>query len=568
MVRKTRAVVLMLLVGLVIGLAGSGEPGGLPELHLQKIVLDPPSPVNRGEEVAVRAWVMNTGERPAGEFKVEFFHRPQGGESWTSFHVVTVPNLAPSRQEALEIKDDRQAIMFDTAGLELGTYEIRVVADSNDQIPEGDETNNELVTTLTVLSSKLGMADLQPVALEIDPPSPTTGQLVVVSIQVENMGDKDAGPFRVAFFIDGQEFDAANLEGLAIGARALAQGALDPYALGLGPGSHQLLVRVDADDQIEEQDEANNELTATLTIQGAELHPTSLEFDKALVRLDERVTISSKVVNTGKGVAKTVEVGFYIDGTRFALAQLGPLGKGEATTAQGELVPGKPELNLAPITEGGESHDIRVVVDPNNLVPELDEANNELAKALRILPPEPKKAELHPESLELTPPSPVELGKTEAVTVSSVIKNTGKAKAEGFAVGFYHRPKGTRRWISFPCGARASESPRCTDLSLNPGREIKIEGAFSTIGKAPGIYEIRVVVYPPVIEEDELNDIDPTNNELTTSLTLLSPRLPDLTFDPLTPVVVAPSYQVNHGQTLRFTANLMNLGDLDAGRFE
>jgi hypothetical protein len=97
--RKTVLAGFLLLLSLLIGLVGRGG-AGLPELHLQKIVLEPPSPVARGEVVVIHAWVMNTGDRPAGEFKVEFFYRRQGGEKWTSFHVVVVPNLAPSRQEA------------------------------------------------------------------------------------------------------------------------------------------------------------------------------------------------------------------------------------------------------------------------------------------------------------------------------------------------------------------------------------------------------------------------------------------------------------------------------------
>ncbi|HIC96122.1 TPA: hypothetical protein EYP12_05795, partial [Candidatus Bipolaricaulota bacterium] len=565
--KAVMAMVLMILLallglsggwgGLGLGLGGTG----LPELHLQKLVLEPPSPVARGEVVMVRAWVMNTGERPAEEFQVEFFYRPQGGESWISFHVVTIPGLVPSRQEALEVKDRGQGIPFDTAGLELGTYEIRVVADSNDRIPEEDEMNNELVTTLTVLPSKIGLPDLQPVALTLEPPSPTVHQLVVVTVEIRNTGDRDAGPFRVSFRVNGIEFDSGEIEGLPAGGSVSVQGALDPYALGLKPGSHRLLIVVDADEQIGEQDEANNELTAFLTIQGAELRPISLEFDKPLVRLDGQVTVSSKVVNMGKGEAEAVEVGFYIDGRQFALMRLGPLGPGEEALAQGELIPSRPELGLSPGV-----HEVRVVVDPNDLVPELDEANNELAKALTILPPEPKLAELHPQSLELSPPSPVELRTAEVVLVASVIRNTGKATAEGFAVEFGYRPKGRRRWDPLPCRDQAG----CTGLVLAPGGELKVEGRLSIADLAltPGIYEIRVVVDPPAGGEDQIPELDETNNELTTTLTLLSPRLPDLIFDPALPVEVSPGYQVNRGQTLRFTANITNLGELEAGLFE
>lgn len=552
--RKAGIVVLALFLAFVSGLVGQGG-GGLPELYLQKIVLEPPSPVARGEVVTIHTWVMNTGDRPASEFKVEFFYRPQGGESWTSFYVTTIPNLSPSRQHSLEIRDQGQAITLATGNLELGTYEVRVVADSNNQIPEEDETNNELVTALTILPSRIGLADLQPVALTFEPPSPTSDQLVVVSVEVRNTGDKDAGPFRVAFRVRTQEFDSTSLEGLAAGASVTVQGALDPYTLGLGSGSHNLSVIVDPDGQVGEQDEANNVLTASLTIQGAELRPTSLEFDRPLVRLDGRVTVSAKVVNVGKGKALTVEVGFYIDGQQFALANLGPLGPGEERVAQGELVLTRPELGL---TTG--VHEIKVVVDPNNIVPELDEANNVLTRPLTVLPPEPQLAELHPESLELNPPSPVELRTAEVVNVSSVLKNTGRATASGFSVEFSYRAKGRLRWEALPCRDQAG----CSGLSLAPGAEMRVDGRLAIAGAAPGIYEIRVVVDP----NGRVEELEETNNELITTLTLLAPRLPDLAFDPVSPVVIAPSYQVNRGQTLFITANAANVGDLDSGPFE
>ncbi len=487
MTRRAWILVVAGLATLTIGLVGLGSDG-LAELNLRKIVLEPPSAVTRGEVVTVRAWVMNTGERPAGEFKAEFFYRRQSeAESWTSFYTVIIPNLPPSQQDPLEIRDDGHAIGLDTSSLELGTYEIRVVADSNNLIPEWDKTNNELVTTLTVLASRKGLPDLQPTSLSFNPPSPTSGELVVVSSEIRNTGDRDAGGFRVAFFVDDREFDGTALEGLAVGGSVTAQGALDPYALALGPGSHTLRVAADSLGKVEEQDEANNQLAAYLTIEGADLFPVSLEFGRSLVRADEQVGVSSRVRNLGRGEAKGVEVAFLIDGVQFGLANLGTLGPGAEAVASGELLPGRADLALAPGV-----HEVRIVVDPHGLVSETDKANNVAVKSLTLLPEERKLAELHPESLELNLPSPVELGKANAVTVSSVIKNTGKALAKGFAVEFGYRMKGTLRWETMPC----RDPVGCDRLDLAPGAEMKVEGTFLISSVVPGIYEVRVAVDP------------------------------------------------------------------------
>ncbi len=551
MARQVRVVTLALLLGLVAGVLVLGDSEGLLELHLYKLVLEEPSPVIRGEKVAVQAWVMNTGDRPADDFHIEFFYRPTKGRSWFSFDRLSVATLVPSRQHPF-----KGAATFNTSDREPGTYELRVVVDSNNRIPEGDETNNELVTTLIVLPSKLGIADLQPLELAFDPTSPSGGELVRVSTLVVNNGDKDAGLFKISFLVDGQEFDFTYVDWLSVGATTAVEGALDPDKMDLKPGSHKIKVVVDTDDQIDEQDEENNTLTGYLTIYIAELHPTSLVYDQPRLHLDGSTSVSSTIRNTGLGKAEKVEVAFTVNIERFALVTVGTLGPMEETTVEAEFIP----ANLTHKLDAG-TYELAVYIDPSNLVTELDEANNVITKSLTLMEAEVRIPELHPESLEANPPSPVELGKADSVTVSSVIKNTGKLAAEGFDVSFRYRVKGAIRWQSIPCTDEVS----CSGLDLTPGVERKAEGRLLVFGLPPGIYEIRVVVDPM----ETIEELDETNNELVTTLALLSSRLPDLTFDPaLPPVEVLPSNVVKRGQTVRFVANLINLGDEDAGPFE
>ena len=573
---KTKAVIIamMLLVGLMVVIPAQ-QASGSAELRLQKIVLEPPSTVIHGEEVVIRSWVMNTGDRPADGFRVEFFYRlKRDGENWNSFRTVNIRDLAPSHQTALEVKEysgsvsknTGQLVFLDTAELELGTYEIRVVADSNNQIPEIDELNNELQTTLTLIPSRLGFPDLQPVGLSFVHPSNEEGGPVTVNVEISNTGDDNAGPFRVALLIGEEQFAEKYVVGLPAGDSVAVAGALDPYTLDLGPGTYVITALADADGQLEEQDEANNMLTGSVTIQELDLHPTGLAFDRSHVTLDGRVIVSAKLTNTGKGVAKTVEVGFYINNNQFAIVDVGPIGFGQLVTAVGELDPSKVGLREAP-----QEYEVRVVVDPLDNLHESDEANNALTKSLTILEPEAMLAELHPESLELNPPSPVELGKAEALSVCSLIKNTGKGEAEGFDVHFEYRVKGARRWQPVPC----QDALACEDLSLEAGSELKAEGQLPVAALSPGIYEVGVAVDPAegcnVIscsDIGEIEELDELNNSLVTTFTLLSSRLPDLSSDPMLGIEIAPSYMVTRRQTLRFVANVTNLGDLMASDFD
>jgi len=552
MKRKAVLAVAVLLLGLSIGLVGQGMEE-FAELHVTKITLDPPSTVTRGVQVEVHARVMNTGTRSADRFDIGFFYRLQGSSgSWILLDRVEGANLAPSQQEFLDVVFD-----MDTLDMALGTYEIRVVADLTNEIPEVDELNNELRTTMTLVSSSLGLPDLQPVELTYTSTNPGSDDDMLpwnITTSITNLGEEQAGPFSVVFLIEGVEFDRKFLFALPAGGSTELVGELDPYELGLGPGSYEITVSVDPDDEVKEQDEANNEISGSLTLLSPELYPTSLAFDRSIVRLDEEVQVSAQINNSGKGPASGVEVAFYVNHIRFATQTIELLDRGLSTVVSGTLNPEK--LGL---TDASAVYEIKVVVDPNNAFDELDEANNEMIRPLTILAPEPKRPEIHPESIELSPPSPAELGRAATVTVSTVIKNTGRAVADRFNVGFYYRVKGGLRWELFAC----SDEESCSEVSLSPGGQIKLVGRLPIAAVGPGIYEIRVLAD----SQDVVDELDETNNELVTTLTLLASRLPDLSFCMMQPVVVEPSVQVQHGQTLRLSACVTNVGDRDAGGF-
>jgi subtilase family serine protease len=203
MMRKVVLAVAVLLLGLSIGLVGQGMEE-YAELHVTKITLDPPSTVIRGAQVEVHARVMNTGTRSADRFDIGFFYRLQGRSgSWILLDKVEGANLAPSQQDFLDV-----TFNMDTLDMELGTYEIRIVADLTDEIPEVDELNNELRTTMTLVSSSLGLPDLQPVELVYASTNPGSDDDMLpwnVTTSITNLGEEQAGPFSVVFLIDGTE---------------------------------------------------------------------------------------------------------------------------------------------------------------------------------------------------------------------------------------------------------------------------------------------------------------------------------------------------------------------------
>lgn len=536
----------VLLAGLAVCLTGQALDG-LAELHVQKIVLDPPSAVTRGADVQIYVRITNTGSRNAESFSVGFFYRPaREGESWILLDTLDVEHLGPSQQDFFE-----GTFEFETVGMELGTYEIKVVADVSNLIPEVDELNNELTTTMELIASTLGLPELQPIQMTFAQSGTSEMDPWQISLVVENAGEYLLSSFGVRFLLDGQPVDIPlNPDPAFIpdtGMTTTVVGTLDPYNLGLDPGTYLVTAIVDSGEQILEQDDGNNTLSASLTIQTLELHPRNLRFDRPIVRLDEEIRVASEIANTGHGVAKNVRVDFFIDHLRFASTQIAQLG------ADPEEVTVTLDAEGLGLSDAPEVYEISVVVDPENLLSESDEANNEIVRTLTILAPVVKKPELHPESLELTPASPAELGRADTVTVTSVLRNTGRADAESFDVGFYYRVKGGRRWEAFPC----SDGVSCGGLSLAAGAQAKLVGVLPIIALPPGIYEIRVAADGTNV----LDELDEANNELVTTLTLVSSRLPDLIVEIDS---IEPGIALQHGQTARLSATVSNIGELAA----
>ncbi len=545
-------VLAVVLAGLWMVLLGQGVED-LAELYVTKIVLDPPSTIDRGEVVEVYARVMNTGSRSAEGLSISFFYRHQDSAgSWTLHGTVDGVTLPPSHQDFYEV-----TFYLDTMEMDLGTYDLRIVVDSANQISEVDELNNELQTTMTLEDSALGFPDLQPVSLSYTHTNPgATDDMEPwnVATQVRNLGEIQAGQFVVAFLVDDVEFARQIRFVLPAGGVADVTAELDPQGLGLGPGTHRIAVRVDPDDEVTEQNEGNNKISGALTLQSVELVPLSLTFDRSLVRLDEELRVSAEIRNDGEGVAKDVEVAFYAGHVRFGSVSIDILGRGMAAAVEAILDPEKVGLRDAPA-----DYEIRVVADPNDLLHEFDEDNNELSRTVTILPPEVKRAEIHPESIELTPPSPAEQGRVDTVTVTSVIKNTGRASAEDVEVRFYYRVKGGLLWRPVEC----QDDVSCSGLSLAAGAQAKLVGTLPVVVMQPGIYEVRVVAD----SEGSVEELDETNNELVTTLTLLASRLPDLAFCPEGGITREPFGDVQQGQTIRLTACITNLGEQSAGPF-
>jgi len=141
---------------------------------------------------------------------------------------------------------------------QAGEYELCVIADSNDEIVESNETNNEYCENVTVLESKPDLVIVR-IALK------TTGYVNednVLGVLVKNIGVMDAGSFDVSLSVDGTSLGEQTVASLTAGESTELEYAWTPTEL----GGHVLSVTVDTNNEVEESNETNNDYTRTSVI--------------------------------------------------------------------------------------------------------------------------------------------------------------------------------------------------------------------------------------------------------------------------------------------------------------
>lgn len=532
------------------------------ELHPISLSFNPPSPVERGQTVRVSAEIENTGESTAGGFHVEFLYSLNGTD-WSSFGAVLVPGLERDGRIVLEQPLDTSALELDPP-TETTTLFIRVIVDPptatkpHGQVEELDEGNNEILASLGIAPSKLDLPELHPVSITFNRDLPLEwGRDITATALIINTGGSKAENILVEFYYrrlgagEWQLFASATIDSLGIEEKDNSDtvtGRLDLPGLGLEPGSYELRVVVDPGNTINEQNEANNVLIVSFFVQGSELLAQGLEVETAPVHQGDTITVFCQVKNIGKKPAQRFTVGFFIDNLRFDTfyyTDVEGLRQGETVRVQGKL-------DTTDLPPG--NYTLRVFVDPDNQIPELDEINNVISTTLTILAPRPRLAELHPTSLALDPPSPIRAGLV--VRVSATIWNTGNIDAGRFQVELAYSVDG-QNWLAFA----VQDVP-----ALARGAKEIIEGRLPTAGLSLGIsYKLRVLVD----SRDEVEESDENNNVLITSLSLVTPITPPAVGANLTlkNLLFNPPSPVPQGTALQVCAEIANTGQGAAGEF-
>ncbi len=423
------------------------------------------------------------------------------------------------------------------------TYAVRVSIEDAFGVADEDPTNNALDMALSVRPSSLELPDLLPIAASFSRAMPLNwDDDMDVTVLVANRGGGAApagGTAPIAVSFSYRPTGAAAWTPLAT--RTISQLGIDedtstdtveatidasPGQLNLAPGSYELRIVVDEANVIPEQDEQNNEIVIGFSVQGIELHPVGLEVSSSSIRQGDSVDVVATIENTGDRSLEGFSVGFFVGDERFDTFTYRAATASDPGLEQEDRTRAKGTLHTEDLAPG--MYSLRIVVDPDNKIPELDETNNEIRATITVQSPAERLAELYVSEVTLSPASPIAAG--EAVLVRALVRNGGTIDAGRFSVAFVVvRDDGTT-WgvgrIDCAAGATSTEGAQVcacqTADGLARGAAQELTYMLWTVGWPEGRYALHVWVDPPAqgAADGEVREEDETNNEMILTFSL------------------------------------------------
>ena len=442
---------------------------GAPDLEITNTDIKTntdPWPGIKNEELKIMATVHNKGIFNASNIKVEFFditRQAQMGDT------IIIPYLAG---------DSSTQVSVDQFYFEDGEYNIEVRVDPNNNIGETNEDNNKANRTIRIISKD--KPDLTPITITTDPQSPISrNSEVEVGVRIQNVGDANAGSFKVRFFVNysgdlNSEYQLGNdtiVPGLAFDKSIVATS--DDLLIVNKTGKYDIRAEIDVDNMIEEHSEENNSITREIfVVTGPDYTITEISFIPNKPTRESQFSIVANIKNVGPSNSSNFTVGFYLNSldpkNLIGYVDIPSLNSQESRDA---VLPAS--INLA-----GE-YTIYVRADPFDEISEPNESNNTKWKTLEVV----RKADLTVNNIQFDFPE-IENGVDANITVS--IRNIGGTKSDKYTVRVYDgNPDSTGKQIT----------DDITGSGVEPGKTITFDPPIIWTTTVGGWHEIWVKLF-------------------------------------------------------------------------
>ena len=552
---------------------------GLPDLQPTEVNFIPSDPADETAPWTVSVTVVNAGDEPSAAFRVTLLRDGLSFATIPQFGLAEGGEIIVSGTlcgDDAALAGTASGTLGCTGGLASGVYEIRALVDSAEEVIERDEQNNSLIGSMSVQA-----LELRPRSLTFDRSPVRLNDDVKLTATVENAGRGSAEAVQVAFYVNGKQLDIQSVGPIGYLGTAKAETVLNAARLGFvdAPAAYDIQVVVDPHDALHETDEDNNALIRSMSIleplaQLPELMPRSLElYPTSPVELGRanELTVTSTILNSGRSAATDFGVRFFyrskgatrwipfpcVDAAQCSAAALGA----------GASVPFVGSLSTVGLTPG--VYELRVVVDPDASVAELDERNNELATALTLQAAQlPDLVACGPVFAD--PSSAVRRGRS--VTLSLCVANEGDTPAAPFDVRFTLclSPEAVVGQVpASSCDTTLGYNatgfyPSVVAVpALAAGEQRNVTTRLETEDLAPGTYYVNVEIDQlasntagSVAESNEMNNL------AQGAVFVVGPDLA------LVDLRMTPPSPVTQGQIIQVAAIVSNLGQEAAGQFD
>ncbi|MBN1621065.1 MAG: hypothetical protein JW871_00555 [Endomicrobiales bacterium] len=507
------------------------------EMHIIKVVVDPDNAINESDETnneATRSVLLGTA---TGGIEVTGSLSPQtvyAGANVRVFGkaVYTVATMEPVAGADVHISIQGNGQFPLTYTTKYGNYSQIITAPYEPgeyvvKVTVTDYTFSEdYEMPLTVIEAP-GI-DLVVSSLYSDPGKPVDGDPAVLYAKVRNVGIVDAENVLVRIYDGPSLVGQKNIALLASGAEETVS---LPWAAAPA-GEHLILAVVDPDDTISESNEGNNSRHADVYVYAAEpdVAPTHIAFSDKRPAVGQAIDITATLENLGGQNAENVVLTFY-DGETLIGTQTIPLLVSKGGAAH-------PSIAYAFLTDGW--HTIKVVADPDNLIPEADEDNNVFYVNVFVHLPSPDLA-VEPQDITFSNTIPRQ---GDSVTIEINVHNAGELIAENVHVTVFDN---NVAFASSVIPLIASESSCVITVPWTAAPK--------------GVHNIKVVVDPDNIIPEPYED----NNAASRSIYVYPPP-----YEPAADLAVYSGYIVfsdpnpDPEETINIQVTVHNIGDLDA----
>ncbi|MCU0798810.1 MAG: hypothetical protein MUC62_03980 [Candidatus Thermoplasmatota archaeon] len=393
----------------------------LPDLKVQdgSFTISVPSPVTVNTTATISFIIVNTGEIAATDFNVAVYDGLVDPDNIMGTPV-KVLLIGPGGNTKLDVP------FF--AGLPLGTHDLTVVIDIDDDVPEQNETNNMAEFPVSV-DTPPDLTFTQ--AYGATPRTVTDGKNVTFWATVKNVGRTIARNAEVQFSIDSEVNMIATKVITLLPDQSMN---VSTTWMAEGLGLHDLLIDVDPKDRILEPRETNNQVTTEFRVISKPdifMEVTDLrQLTDGSLEIGRPARFNVTIRNGGETEARNVFIRFY-DGDPESGGKIVQWSDSQPSASFNLIGPGKvryTELTWVP-TKGG-MHDLFIILDLSNYVLESNEDNNKVSWPLYVLTlPDISLTDV---SIRQGPFSVSSAGVGSQVTINITIENLGDSTSPAF----------------------------------------------------------------------------------------------------------------------------------------